>query len=266
MFWLWLWLFGLALASENLKPGQAKFLALAWLWLGLAWGHGFWQGNQCGFGFSLMNSQAKPKPTRAKARESQSQAKKPWLFGLRPKPEHHYALPSPGPQKQPPLAEEALAHPDVEGVLGRSQWFTAATLSAHPSFQRAPDLKVLQRDLDALGRALECAPPHTAGAVAAAGLGSLHASLRSTSNRGIFRTIRYRGDINLDNDSMSRIVKKFVDHGPIEQKVDESAISDPELTESAGANYSLLISQFAGVDTIAISDSPWQNDYPPLKG
>ncbi|KAJ7784759.1 hypothetical protein B0H16DRAFT_1446905 [Mycena metata] len=71
MFWLWLWLFGLALASDNLKPGQGQI------------------GDQFGFGFGLDESQAKPKPTRAKASQSQSQAKKPWLFGLRPKPEHH---------------------------------------------------------------------------------------------------------------------------------------------------------------------------------
>ncbi|KAF8205442.1 hypothetical protein K438DRAFT_1932243 [Mycena galopus ATCC 62051] len=125
---------------------------------------------------------------------------------------------------------------------------------------QAPDLAVLQQDpdalaahLDALGRII-LAPsgPQVSEAFVQAlarhrTAGDIGRSAIAETCVQLHETIQAK---NLDNNSMGRrlsmIMKKFVDHGIAEQKVDESTISEPESTESA--------------------DSPWQNDYPPLKG
>ncbi|KAK6992482.1 hypothetical protein R3P38DRAFT_3289445 [Favolaschia claudopus] len=85
----WLGLKAVALAFKNTKPGQTALAWLHWLWLGFGKSQGFWRGFVQFFGFGLTKFQAGPKPALAKARKSQGRAKKPWLFGLRPKPEKH---------------------------------------------------------------------------------------------------------------------------------------------------------------------------------
>jgi len=75
--------------SKNLEPGQKPASVSAWLWPESYQAMAFGGDLMPIHGFGLAKSQARPRPTLAEARQSQSQAKKPWLFGLRPKPEHH---------------------------------------------------------------------------------------------------------------------------------------------------------------------------------
>ena len=79
----------LALASKNPSQANNQAKPKGWLGPGSQEAMAFWLGLMGIFGFDLPKSQARPKPMQFEASQSQSQARKPWLFGLRPKPEHH---------------------------------------------------------------------------------------------------------------------------------------------------------------------------------
>jgi hypothetical protein len=76
MFGLWLGLKAVALACKNPKPGQSL-------------SHGFWREIWTKFGFGPTESQVGPSANWWLGFGFGTKAKKPWLFGLRPKPEHH---------------------------------------------------------------------------------------------------------------------------------------------------------------------------------
>jgi hypothetical protein len=80
--------FGFLKSEARPKPKPGLLLALA----SKPKSHGFWQGICVLFGFGLTKSQAKPTIIPWLGFGFGTKAKKPWLFGLRPKPEKHYCL------------------------------------------------------------------------------------------------------------------------------------------------------------------------------
>ncbi|KAJ7807819.1 hypothetical protein B0H14DRAFT_3763642 [Mycena olivaceomarginata] len=78
--------FGFLKSEARPKPKPGLSLALA----SKPKSHGFWRGICVLFGFGLTKSQAKPTIIPWLGFGFGTKAKKPWLFGLRPKPEKHY--------------------------------------------------------------------------------------------------------------------------------------------------------------------------------